>query len=67
MTKLSKILTDRQMSQRDLQRAILDKHKVLLGDDRISRMVTGIHTNYQVKFAKMIADTLNVKVDDIIE
>ena len=55
------------MSQRDLQRAILDKHKVLLGDDRISRMVTGIHTNYQVKFAKMIADTLNVKVDDIIE
>ena len=67
MTKLQKILTDRQMSQRDLQRAIIDTYGIKIGDDRISKMVNGRLVNYHLKTAKMIADTLNVKLDSIIE
>jgi transcriptional regulator with XRE-family HTH domain len=67
MTKLARILTQRGMSQRDLQRAIKEMHFVHLGDDRISKMVNGILTNYQIKTARMIAETLNVSLDDIVE
>lgn len=67
MTKLQTILTEKGMSQRDLQKAIKTKHNVLLGDDRISRLVNGIIRNYHTNTAKIIADTLGVKMDDIIE
>jgi DNA-binding Xre family transcriptional regulator len=67
MTKLAKILSHKGMSQRDLQRAVKFKYDVHLGDDRISRLVNGILTNYHIKTAKIIAETLEVKVDDIIE
>lgn len=61
------ILIDRGMTQRDLQRAIYEKFDILIGDDRISRMVNGKLTNYQLQTAKVIADTLEVKIDDIVE
>lgn len=67
MTKLAKILIDRKMSQRDLQRAIKDKSGVFIGDDRISRMVNGVLTNLQVNTARIIANTLDVSIDDIVE
>lgn len=67
MTKLAMILIDRGMTQRDLQRAIYEKFDILIGDDRISRMVNGKLTNYQLQTAKIIAETLEVKIDDIVE
>jgi hypothetical protein len=67
MTKLAKILTDKKMTQRDLQRAIKQKHGITLGDDRISKMVTGRLTNYHIQTAKVIADTLEVTIDNIVE
>ena len=67
MTKLAKILIDKNMTQRDLQRAIKQKHNIFLGDDRISRMVTGRLTNYHIQTAKILADVLEVKIDDIVE
>ena len=67
MTKLFKVLISKDMTQRDLQRAIVEKHNFFIGDDRISRMVTGRLTNYHVSTASIIADTLEVKLDDIVE
>jgi DNA-binding Xre family transcriptional regulator len=67
MTKLHKILQERGMSQRDLQRAVYDMYAFKIGDDRISKMVNGRLTNYHIRTAKMIADTLNVTLDDIVE
>jgi hypothetical protein len=67
MTKLSKILSDRGMSQRDLQRAIFEKHGILYGDATISRIVNGIKKNYHLNMAKTISDTLGVTIDQIIE
>jgi DNA-binding Xre family transcriptional regulator len=67
MTKLAKILESKSMSQRDLQRAIQDRYGVKIGDDRISKIFTGRMKNYQLKTALLIATTLEVSVDDIIE
>jgi len=67
MTKLQKLLIDKNMTQRDLQRAILEKQNVFLGDDRISKIVNGIIKNVTMKTAKLISDTLGVKIDDIVE
>ena len=55
------------MTQRDFQRAIMQKHNIKLGDDRISKMVSGKHTNYHMNTAKIIASTLGVTIDDIVE
>jgi transcriptional regulator with XRE-family HTH domain len=67
MTKLQTILNSKGMSQRDLQRAIKSKFNILLGDDRISKMVSGKLSNYHVNTAKLIAQTLDVSIDDIVE
>ena len=55
------------MTQRDLQRAIQERFGVKLGDDRISKMVSGKLKNYHIHTAKMIAETLDVSIDDIVE
>ena len=67
MTKLANILQEKKMLQRDLQRAIIEKFGIKLGDDRISKLVNGKLKNYHIKTAKIIADTLGCTVDDIIE
>jgi hypothetical protein len=67
MTKLYLILIEKGMTQRDLQREIWNTQGVHIGDDRISKMVNGILTNYHIKTAKLIADTLNVTIDEIVE
>ena len=66
MTKLQQLLIDKEMTQRDLQRAILDKQNVFIGDDRISKLVNGVQKNVTMKTAKLVADTLGVKIDDIV-
>jgi transcriptional regulator with XRE-family HTH domain len=67
MTKIAIILSQKGMTQRDLQRAILNKHGIKYGDDRISRIVNGKVTNYTLLTAKILADTLGVTIDDIVE
>ena len=67
MTKLQIVLQEKNMSQRDLQRAVFNRFGIHLGDDRISRMVTGRVTNYSLKTARLIADTLEVTIDTIVE
>lgn len=67
MTKLQAILKERQMSQRDLQRAIIESHGIKIGDDRISKIVNGRIVNLQLRTAKIISETLKVKIEDIIE
>jgi DNA-binding Xre family transcriptional regulator len=66
MTKLQQLLIDKEMTQRDLQRAILDKQNVFIGDDRISKLVNGVQKNVTMKTAKLVSDTLGVKIDDIV-
>ena len=67
MTKLQQLLIDKEMTQRDLQRAILEKQNVFIGDDRISKLVNGVQKNVTMKTAKLVSDTLGVKIDDIVE
>lgn len=67
MTKLAKILSDKGMEQKELQALIYQKHNIVLGRDRICKMVNGILTNYHIRTAKLIANTLEVTIDDIVE
>jgi len=67
ITKLQKILLDRGMTQADLIRAITEKSGFQVGRDRISRIVNGNLKNYTVETAVMIAESLKVGVDDIVE
>lgn len=67
MTKLAKILSDKNLEQKELQALIYHKHNVILGRDRICKMVNGILTNYHIKTAKLIASTLDVTIDEIVE
>jgi hypothetical protein len=55
------------MTQRDLQRLIEESQGVFLGDDRISKMVSGKLINIHLRTAKLIADTLEVTIDDICD
>jgi len=67
MTKLQKILKRNEMSQGDLLRAIYHTSGFQMGRDRISKIVNGTLTNYTVETAVMIAEALDVTVNDIIE
>lgn len=67
VTKIEKILNDRGLTQSDLRRLIQAKSGFLMGRDRVSKICTGRLTNYTAQTAKMIAEALDVKVDDIIE
>jgi DNA-binding Xre family transcriptional regulator len=67
MTKLHLLLIKRQMTNRDLRNAIYEKHGIVIGEDRISKMVNGKLTNIHVNTAKIIADTLGVMIDDVVE
>lgn len=66
-TKLEQILIDRSMSQGDLVRLIKAKSGFKIGRDRISKICTGRLKNYSVETAKMIAEALEVSMDDIVE
>ena len=67
MTKLENLLNERGMTQADLMRAITTKTGFQIGRDRISKIVNGKLVNYTIETAAMIAETLEVKIDDIVE
>ena len=67
ITKLQKILLDRGMTQADLMRAITKKTGFQIGRDRICKIVNGNLKNYTLETAVMIAESLQVNVDDIVE
>lgn len=67
MTKLESILLDRNLSQGDLMRLIYQRSGFKIGRDRISKICTGRLKNYTMETAVMIAEALEVPVDDIIE
>jgi hypothetical protein len=66
MTKLAKILSDRQMTYKDFQISVFEKTGYYLGFDRISKIVNGKQNDILLSTAKHIADTLDLKIDDII-
>lgn len=66
-TKLHAILIQRDMSQEELRRTILEQSGVNVGSDRISRIVNGQLTNYFTNTAKLIANALSVRLEDILE
>jgi len=67
LTKLAKILIHRNMTQADLMRAIFEKTGFQIGRDRISKIVNGNLKNYTLETAVMIAESIGVNVDDIVE
>lgn len=66
MTKLAKILSDRQMTYKDFQISLFEKTGYYLGFDRISKIINGKQNDIMLSTAKKIADSLELKVDDII-
>jgi DNA-binding Xre family transcriptional regulator len=66
-TKIELILKQRNLSQTDLQRLIQKKSGFKIGRDRISKIVSGKIKNYTLETAKMISESLNVTIDDIVE
>ena len=66
-TKIEAILMDRNMSQGDLMRLIQNKSGFRIGRDRISKICTGRLKNYTMETAVMIAEALEVSIDDITE
>jgi len=66
-TKLEKLLIERNLSQGDLMRLIQWKSGFKIGRDRISKICTGRMKNYTIETAVMIAEALDVPVDEIIE
>lgn len=67
MTKLEKILLQRNMSQGDLVRLIKSKSGFKIGRDRISKICTGKLKNYTVETARLISEALDVTMDEIVE
>jgi transcriptional regulator with XRE-family HTH domain len=67
MTKIEKILKDKDLSQSGLIRLIKEKAGFQIGRDRISKICRGITINYSVETAVLLSEALDVKVDDIIE
>ena len=67
LTKLDAILMERELSQGDLRRMIKRKSGFVIGRDRISKICTGKTKTYNLLTAVMIAEALDIKVDEILE
>jgi len=67
MTKIEKLLLDRNLSQGDLMRMVKAKSGFKIGRDRISKICTGRLSNYTVETAKMLSEALEVTMDEIVE
>jgi hypothetical protein len=55
------------MLQSDLIRTIKEKHNIDFDKANLSRIVCGVKTNYTLETARVIATSLDVTVDEIIE
>jgi hypothetical protein len=67
MTKLQKILLDRNLLQGDLIRMVQESSGFKIGRDRISKICSGSLQKYNLETAVMISEALKVKIDDIVE
>lgn len=73
ITKLKKILVERSMKQNDFQRLItitIESNRLDLKTpplSTISQIVSGKKKHYDITLAKLLALTLGVKIDDIID
>ena len=67
MTKFSQILIDKNYTQSDLQKLIYAKSGFVMSRNHISRIVNGHLTNLKLETITVIAEALDVKVDDISE
>jgi DNA-binding Xre family transcriptional regulator len=67
MTKLQQLLIEKKMLQSDLIRTIKEKHNIDFDKANLSRIVCGVKTNYTLETARVIATSLDVTVDEIIE
>lgn len=65
-TKISKILDTEGLTQNDLYYLIQAKTGKTIGLDRICKIVNG-KLNYTIATAKILAKTLNVGLDDIVD
>lgn len=66
-TKIAKILRERKISQAEFRRQINEKAGVDIGADRVSKICTGRLQNYSLYTARILAHTLNVSIDEIVE
>eukprot|EP01052_Picozoa_sp_SAG31_P043804 SAG31_NODE_7421_length_1693_cov_1.616060_1_plen_136_part_00 len=66
VTKIQKILIERGLTQTDLYELIKDGGNEI-GKDRINRIVNGKLTNFHTNTAKILANALGVKIDDVVE
>ena len=66
-TKLSIILRERGLTQTDLFNIIKDSGFKTIGRDRISKMVNGKLTNFNIETAKIISNVLGVTIDEIVD
>lgn len=66
VTKIQKILIERGLTQTDLYELIKSNGNEI-GKDRINRIVNGKLTNFHTNTAKILANALGVKIDDVVE
>jgi DNA-binding Xre family transcriptional regulator len=67
ITKLAKLLILKGMTQQELYNLVQAKTGKQIQLYRISTMVNGKLTDYKVSTARILAKTLEVSTDDIIE
>lgn len=67
MTKIQKMLSERKMSQAEFSRQIEAKTGARIGLDRISKICTGRLQNYSLYTARILATTLDCKIEEISE
>jgi transcriptional regulator with XRE-family HTH domain len=65
--RLTKILSERGLSQKQFQILIKDATGTLIGTDRISRICTGKLRTYKLETAMKISDALKLTIDSFIE
>lgn len=67
MTKIQAILKEREITPTQFQKLLLQKSKSKMGLCRISKLIHGKLTNYTIKTAKAIANSLDVTINDIVD
>jgi DNA-binding Xre family transcriptional regulator len=67
MTKLKKILKEKDITQRELYGLIKEKCNIPIGEDRISKIVHGKLTNYSMHTLLKICLALDVSPNEIVE
>lgn len=67
MTKLRMLLDERGIKQRELYEIIAEKCITPIGLDRISKIVSGKSTNYEVNTLMKICIALDVTPNDVLE